>query len=137
MRAYILPIVALAFLTAICECFLPHGNMRRFVSPFLGLAVSCATLLPLFSVLGDPAQLESVLPAAEAVLEGELYADSVEAEYKKRIAAEIEARGGTAEIILGENFSVDRVILTGEVPGEALQYILFTLEVPRSHVEIR
>lgn len=137
MRAYVLPIVSLAFLTAICECFLLHGNMRRFIMPLLGLAVSAATLLPLFSALGDPAQLEAILPAAEAVLEGDLYADSVAAAYKKRMQTEIENRGAAAEIILGENFAVDRVILTGEVPSEAMQYILFTLEVPRSHVEIR
>lgn len=137
MREYILPIIALAFLTAICECFLPRGNMRRFVTPFLGLAVSAITLLPLFSALGDPQKLEAVLPAAEAMLESDVYRDSVETEYTRRIQAEIAARGADAEIVLGENFSVERVILTGEVPGEALHYIQFTLEVPRSHVEIR
>ena len=137
MREYIFPVLSLAFFTAICETFLPRGHMRRFATPILSLAVSCAILLPLFSTLGSPEKLASVLPEAETMFETDLYSKSIETEYKNRITAEIEKRGAEADVILGENFAVDRIILSGEVPHEAMQYILFTLEVPRSHVEIR
>lgn len=137
MREYILLILALSVLTAMGECLLPEGHLRRFVTPLLGLFVSCAVLLPVLSAVGNPDGLSTLLPAAEAALEGELYTESVTNEYKKRLAGEIEKRGAHAEIILGDDFSVERVILEGDVPHEAMQYILFTMEVPRSHVEIR
>ncbi len=137
MRAYLLPLFGLSFLAAICEFFLPAGSMRRFAMPLFGLAVSAATLLPLAAFLGDGALADRLLPAAESVLEADAYADSVEKAYIERLEAEIDARGGNATVSLGENFSIDRIVLTGTPENTALDYILFTLEVPRSRVEIR
>lgn len=137
MRAYLLPLFGLSFLAALCEFFLPAGSMRRFSMPLFGLAVSAAALLPLAALVNDGAITDRLLPAAESVLEADAYADSVEKAYIERLTAEISARGGDATISLGENFSIDRIILTGAPEKAALDYILFTLEVPRSRVEIR
>ncbi len=138
MRAYILRVLALSLLASLCDFFLPEGKMRRFASPLLGLAVTAAVLLPAASLLSPKVDADALLPVAESVLDGDLYARGVEEEYKKRIAAEIAARGGTAEeIFLDDSYAVERVVLSGEVPSSAIWYITTKLEVPRSHVEIR
>lgn len=138
MRAYILRVLAISLFGSLCDFFLPDGKVRRFAAPMLGLAVTASILLPAVSLFGNAQGADALLPAAESVLEGDVYARSVEEEYKKRITAEIEARGAAvAEITLGESFSVSRIILTGEAPTAAMLYITAELEVPRSHVEIR
>ena len=138
MRAYILRVLALSLLASLCDFFLPDGKMRRFASPLLGLAVVAAILLPAASLLSPKVDADALLPVAENILDSDVYAKGVEEEYKRRITAEIEARGATAEeIILDDRFSVERVVLSGEVPSAAMLYITTKLEVPRNHVEIR
>lgn len=138
MRAYILRVLALSLFSSLCDFFLPAGQVRRFAAPILGLAVTASILLPAVSLFQADIAADTLLPAAESVLAGDIYAKSVEAEYKKRIAEEIAARGAvTAEVTLGENFAVEGVILSGEVTSAVMHYITVELEVPRSHVEIR
>lgn len=138
MRAYILRVLAISLFASLCDFFLPDGKVRRFAAPVLGLAVTASILLPAVSLFGETQDADALLPAAESVLEGDVYARSVEEEYKKRIAAEIEARGATvAEIALDESFSVSRIVLSGDVSTAAMLYITAELEVPRGHVEIR
>ncbi len=138
MRAYILRVLAISLFASLCDFFLPAGRVRRFAAPVLGLAVTASILLPAVSLFQADIAADTLLPAAESVLEGDIYAKSVEEEYKKRIAAEIAERGAvTAEVTLGENFSVERVALSGEVTSAVMHYITVELEVPRSHVEIR
>jgi len=138
VREYILRVLSVSLFTSLCDFFLPDGKVRRFAAPMLGLAVTASILLPAISLFGDAQNADALLPVAESVVDGDVYTQGVEEAYKERIRAEIEARGGTVtEIVLGENFSVSRIVLTGAVPTSAMLYITAELEVPRSHVEIR
>lgn len=138
MRDYILRVLGISFFTVLCHFFLPDGKVRRFAAPVLGLAVTASILFPAASLFREPTAADGLLPAVESVLDTESYIRSVEEEYKKRIAAEIAARGGvTAEITLGDDFSIEKIALSGDANTAVMLYITTELEVPRSHVEIR
>ncbi len=138
MKAYILRVLGISLFTALAGFFMPDGRVRRFAAPVLGLAVTASVLVPAVSLFRADIAADSLLPAAESVLDGDVYAQSVEEEYKKRIAAEIAARGNvTATITIGENYIVDHILLEGEVSNAVMHYITMELEVPRSRVEIR
>ncbi|MBE7063459.1 MAG: hypothetical protein E7390_06715 [Ruminococcaceae bacterium] len=138
MRDYILRVLGISFFTALCHFFLPDGKVRRFAAPVLGLAVTASILLPAVSLFREETAADVFLPAVENVLDTGTYARSVEEEYKKRIAAEIARQGDvTAEITLGDDFSIEGITLSGDVSPAVMLYITTELEVPRSHVEIR
>ncbi|MBQ7033764.1 MAG: hypothetical protein IJN25_08925 [Clostridia bacterium] len=138
MRDYILRVLGISFFTALCHFFLPDGKVRRFAAPVLGLAVTASILLPAVSLFREETAADVFLPAVENVLDTGIYARSVEEEYKKRIAAEIARQGDvTAEITLGDDFSIEGITLSGDVSPAVMLYITTELEVPRSHVEIR
>lgn len=139
MKAYLLRILAISLLLAICDFFLPRGKVRRFASPLLGLFITAAVLLPAVSLFrGSAENLEDLLPQTETVLESDTFSKNVEAEYIKRIEAEIEAFGGAdATVTLGENYTISHILLTGNPSTQMMFYITTKLEVPRNHVEIR
>ncbi len=138
MKAYILRVLAVSMLTALCNLFLPDGQVRRFAAPMLGLAVTASILVPAAALFKADIAADALLPAAEIVPDTETYVRRVEEEYTKRIADEIAARGDvTASVSLREDFTVSRIVLTGDVNTAVMQYITMELEVPRSHVEIR
>jgi len=138
VRDYILRVLGISFFTALCHFFLPDGKVRRFAAPVLGLAVTASILLPAVSLFREETAADVFLPAVENVLDTGTYARSVEEEYKKRIAAEIARQGDvTAEITLGDDFSIEGITLSGDVSPAVMLYITTELEVPRSHVEIR
>jgi len=138
VRAYILRVLGISLFTALCHFFLPDGRVRRFAAPVMGLAVTAAILVPAAALFQKDIGADSLLPAVESVLESDTYVRSVEAEYKKRIEAEIMARGDVqATVVLGDGFSVERILLEGNVSGAVMHYITAELEVGRSRVEIR
>lgn len=138
MRAYILRVLGVSLFTALCHLFLPDGKVRRFAAPVMGLAVTAAILVPAVGFLQKDMEVDSFLPRVEAVLESDTYVRAVEEEYKKRIAAEIMARGDVqATVFLGEGYKVDRILLKGDVTSAVMQYITTELEVGRSRVDIR
>ena len=138
MRAYLLRILGVSLLASLCDYFLPDGAMRKFTSPIISLFVSAAILLPPIALLKNAPSGEDFLPVIENTLSTESYAESVATEYKKKITAEIAARGAACtEILLNDDFTVSHITLTGNVPPSAMHYIITELEVSRHHVEIR
>lgn len=138
MRAYILRVLGVSLFTTLCHLFLPDGKVRRFAAPVMGLAVTAAILVPAVGFLQKDMTADSLLPRVETVLESDTYVRAVEEEYKKRIAAEIMARGDVqATVFLGDGYKVERILLEGDVTSAVMQYITTELEVGRSRVEIR
>lgn len=139
MRAYLLRILAVSLLIAICDFFLPRGKVRRFAAPLFGLFVTAAVLVPAVSLFHkDALSFENLLPQAETILGTDHFSQNVETEYIRRIEEKIEAFGGVdAAVTLGENYSVSHIALSGKPSTELMFYITTKLEVPRSHVEIR
>ena len=139
MKAYLLRLLSVSLLTAVLEFLLPHGSVRKFVSPLLSLLVTAAVLLPaaaLFSADGE--SLRDLFPEAESVISSASYETAVREEYARRIETEIEKRGeADAEVFADENFSIKRIVLSGNVTTRMMIYIQTELEVPRNLVEIR
>lgn len=131
-------ILALSLFTAICDFFLPEGNVRKFAAPLLTLSVTAAILLPLPSLFSGSTDLSALLPEIEAAAASEGFTDAVKEAYKARIGEEIAARGGTlSEMEVAEDFTISRMVLTGEESLAAMHYIFTELEVARDRVEIR
>lgn len=139
MKAYLLRILAVSLLSTVFEFLLPHGNVRRFVTPLLSLMVTASVFLPAVSLFApDGENLAALFPDAEEVVSSAAYETAVSEEYARRIEAEIKKRGAEgAEVFLFENFRIKQIILTKPVSIPAMAYIETELEVPRSLVEIR
>ncbi len=138
MRDRLLSVLALSLFSSICEFLLPEGKLRRFVTPLLHLAVTASILLPVVSLLRTDNLSDSLLPVFETVPAEMVYAESVEAAYKEKLAEKIGEKGGVVtEIEVDDRFAIRRIVLSHPVPTEAMFYITTTLEVPRNHVEIR
>lgn len=138
MRDSILAVLALSLFSAICEFLLPEGKLRRFVTPFLHLAVTASILLPAVSLLRAESLPDSLLPVFETVPAEMVYTQSVEAAYKEMLCEKILEKGArVTEIEIDEHFAIRRIVLSEPVSTEAMFYITTTLEVPRNHVEIR
>ena len=139
MRAYLLRLLSISLFSAVFEFLLPSGKVRRFAAPLLSLAVTASVLLPCISLFsGSGEALYDLLPQVEAAASESAYETKVAEEYVRRIEASIEKFGdATAEVSLGKNFSVSRIVLSGNVTNRMMHYITMELEVPRSCVEIR
>lgn len=139
MKASLLRLLAISLFCTVSSYLLPDGKVRRFAVPLLSLTVTAAVFVPCLSLFrGGGEKLADIMPEAEAAFSAVSYETAVGNEYARRIEASIEEFGeADAEVFLGENFSIDRIVLSGDVTSRMIAYITMELEVPRSYVEIR
>lgn len=136
LKTYIMRILCLAILNALCDLFLPAGNVRRFAAPCIGLSITAAILLPAFSLLQTDAP--TLLPAVEVATDANVYGDALLSAYREKIeAAILEKTNVRAEVELSDDYSIRRIVLWGDPGILGMHYIEKDLGVLRRNVEIR
>lgn len=142
LRTYIINMLAVILFSALCEMFLPEGNMKKYASSLIGLAVMAALISPLAAFTGADINLDDYIPASAAVNQDDsAYRKRVSDEYRSRVCRLIESKsdnGVRAEVDIGDDgVSIKRVYLYGRPGAGLIAFIINELGVLRNDIEIR
>lgn len=136
MKTYLVRILCLAVFNALCELFLPAGNMRRFAASCIGISMTAAILLPAVALFRT--DVTTLLPQIELATDANVYGNALLDGYKEKIEASIRERGDIKpEVIIGEDYAIRRIILDKTPDDAVMQYIVKDLGVAPRDVEIR
>ncbi len=129
-------ILGMALLSALANLLLPAGNMRRFAAPVIGLGITAAILLPAVSLFSGTR--DALLPAIEMAADDVTYQNAVLDAYREKIEKSIMEKGDvTAHVTVGENYEIEKIVLSGSPDGNVMLFIQKDLGVARHAVEIR